>query len=53
MILKVVWKCASVVYGVLSAVMDGAIMMLVLCAGNLDMNMKVLYYDNNTYDRHS
>ena len=44
MILKVLWKCASLVYGALSAVMDGAILTLVLCAGNLDMNMRVLYH---------
>ena len=43
MISKVLWKYASLVYGGLSAVMDGAILTLVLCAGNLDMTMKVLY----------
>jgi hypothetical protein len=32
-----------VVCGVLSAGTDGDILTLVLCAGNLDMHMKVLY----------
>lgn len=39
---KVVWRCVLVVYGAPSAMMDGDLPILVLCAGNLDMYMRVL-----------
>ena len=38
---KVLWKYVLMVYGALSAVMDGVLSMLALCAGNLDMHLKV------------
>ena len=42
MTVKVVWRCALVVYGARSALMDGDLTMPVLCAGNLDIHIRVL-----------
>ena len=41
MTVKDLWKYAFMVNGELSASMDGDLMMLVLCAGNLDMHLRV------------